>query len=86
MAELKKRYRIHAAQAYGSIVNIFAKVHVFAVYTKKRINNYMETDDYCALVDEWEGELLRIVKRMITTGLYQSWMNILPLKTGLFFK
>lgn len=46
----------------------------------------MDTDDYCALVDEWEGELLRIVKRMITTGLYQSWMNILPLKTGLFFK
>lgn len=86
MAELKKRYQIQAAQADGSIVNIFAKVQVFAVYTKKRSNNYMDTDDYCALVDEWEGELLRIVKRMITTGLYQSWMNILPLKTGLFFK
>lgn len=55
MAELKKRYRIQAAQADGSIVNIFAKVQVFAVYTKKRSNNYMDTDDYCALVDEWEG-------------------------------
>ena len=51
-------YDLDSAMTYAKGIQNFRRVQIFAVYTKKRSNTYMDTDDYSVLVDEWEkGEL-----------------------------
>lgn len=51
-------FDLESAMIYARKIKNFRRVQIFAVYTKKRSNTYMDTDDYSVLVDEWEkGEL-----------------------------
>lgn len=51
-------FDLESAVNYAKKIQNFRRVQVFAVYSKKRSNTYMDTDDYSVLVDEWEkGEL-----------------------------
>ena len=51
-------YDLDSAMACAKEIQNFRRVQIFAVYTKKRSNTYMDTDDYSVLVDEWgKGEL-----------------------------
>ena len=51
-------FDLESAVNYAKKIQNFRRVQIFAVYSKKRSNTYMDTDDYNVLVDEWEkGEL-----------------------------
>ena len=51
-------FDLESAVNYAKKIQDAKRTQLFAVYTKKRSNTYMDTDDYNVLVDEWEkGEL-----------------------------
>ena len=51
-------FDLESAVNYAKKIQDAKRTQLFAVYTKKRSNTYMDTDDYSVLVDEWEkGEL-----------------------------
>ena len=51
-------FDLESAVNYAKKIQDAKRTQLFAVYSKKRSNTYMDTDDYNVLVDEWEkGEL-----------------------------
>lgn len=46
-------YDLESAVSYAKTLWDAQKVQVFAVYTKKRSNTYMDTDEYSVLIDSW---------------------------------